>query len=168
MVKEEFDIGKEIKIIPLWAWIAAPLELIGMELLWNVVVPAHKNPPPLAFRMFMGTFLGVILGVLILLVGYVNRDSRRRGMNVALWTLLVAFLANPMVIIYFLVRHPLYPTCPQCGASIQPGFNFCPKCHFNLTPMCPNCSRPVRPGDVYCAYCGAPLGVQPEAKVLRP
>ncbi len=162
MAREEFHIGEEVKVIPAWAWVVAPLMFVGMQLLFNVFIPSQKNPPPFAFRLIMGLFMGMVLFFWWLLIGYVNRDSGRRGMNRALWTVIAIFVPNGIgFIIYFLMRQPLHMHCPQCGTTVEPGFNFCPKCHFNLTPTCSQCSRPVRHGDVYCAYCGHNLGGAP-------
>jgi RNA polymerase subunit RPABC4/transcription elongation factor Spt4 len=94
----------------------------------------------------------------VLLVGYVNRDARRRGMNVALWTVLVIFVPNAIgFIIYFLMRQPLRIACPKCGVVADPAFNFCPKCKFNLHPTCPECHRGVQAGDLYCPFCAREL-----------
>ena len=158
MTREEIRIGKEIKLIPTWAWILAPAVFLCMQWVFHVLIAADKNPPPLAFRVVFGTIAGVALAFYVLLIGYVNRDSGRRGMNRTLWTLLVLFIPNGIgFIIYFLIRQPLLLGCPQCGTRVEPGFNFCPKCHFNLTPTCPHCNRPVRPGDAFCPYCGQEL-----------
>jgi predicted amidophosphoribosyltransferase len=102
---------------------------------------------------------GAIVAFLALLVGYVNRDAKRRGMNVALWTLLVIFVPNAIgFILYFLLRHPLMVTCPQCGTSLNASFNYCSRCRYNLRPTCPECKRPITPGDKFCAYCARELG----------
>ncbi len=162
MVREEFHIGEEVKIIPTWAWIVAPLAFAGIQLMFHLFIPTQKNPPPFAFRLIMGLFVGLIFFFWWLLIGYVSRDAKRRSMKRWAWVLLVIFIPNGIgFILYFLLREPMRSTCPQCGATVEPGFNFCPKCHFNLTPTCPQCSRPVRHGDVYCAYCGHKLDTAP-------
>ena len=166
MSREQIHVADEVKIIPVWAWVAAPLVFIGIQLLFHVYIPAQKNPPPLGFRLGLGLFTGLVFFFWWLLIGYVNRDSGRRGMNRVLWTILVIFIPNGIgFILYFLIRQPLMMACPQCGARVDPAFNFCPKCHFNLTPTCPHCSRPVRSGDVFCPYCGQELNSAPQAQL---
>jgi hypothetical protein len=97
---------------------------------------------------------GAVLAFFVLLVGYVNRDAARRGMNVTLWTLLVIFVPDAIgFILYFLMRQPLRIPCPKCGAVADPAFNFCPRCKFNLHLACPACHRAVQPGDLYCPFC---------------
>jgi RNA polymerase subunit RPABC4/transcription elongation factor Spt4 len=99
-----------------------------------------------------------VLAFLILLVGYVNRDAKRRGMNYKLWTILVLFIPNAIgYIIYFMVRKPIMGACPQCGAMVNPAFTFCPKCKFILHPACPQCHRTIEVGTTYCPYCSAEL-----------
>jgi putative effector of murein hydrolase LrgA (UPF0299 family) len=99
--------------------------------------------------------MGVILGVIILMIGYVHTDSKRRGMNSLLWTLLVIFVPKALgFIAYFLLRKPLMIPCPKCGSSVGSDFRFCPKCGYAVTPMCPHCGRSVKHDFVCCPYCG--------------
>jgi hypothetical protein len=100
--------------------------------------------------VLIGFLAGAGLAFFVLLVGYVNRDARRRGMNVTLWTVTAIFVPYAIgFIIYFLMRQPLRITCLKCGAVAEPVFNFCPKCKFNLHPACPACHHPVQAGDLY-------------------
>ncbi len=158
MVREEVHIGEEVRIIPTWAWVLAGAIFIGIELLFNIYIPHQKNPPPPFFGPVFGTVAAIAGAFYVLLIGYVNRDSKRRSMKTWAWMLVVIFIPNGIgFIIYFLVRQRLMMACPQCGTSVEPGFNFCPKCHFNLTPTCPHCSHSVRHGDLFCPYCGQEL-----------
>jgi hypothetical protein len=103
------------------------------------------------------TLGGFFLGSFILLIGYVNKDARRRGMNATLWTILVVVLSSGWAllgfIIYFLLREPLPYDCPQCGAAVGARFNYCPNCKCNLRPTCPQCKREVGELDKFCPYC---------------
>ncbi|MGH9717573.1 MAG: zinc ribbon domain-containing protein, partial [Candidatus Acidiferrales bacterium] len=94
----------------------------------------------------------------ILLLGYVNHDAKRRGMNSALWTIVCIILMPAYCllgfIIYFLVREPLPYTCSKCGATVGPRFNFCPNCRCDLHPSCPNCGHEIVESDKFCAFCG--------------
>jgi RNA polymerase subunit RPABC4/transcription elongation factor Spt4 len=79
-------------------------------------------------------------------------------MSAALWTALVIFVPDAIgFIIYFLLRQPLRIRCPKCRAVLDPAFNFCPRCKFNLHFACPGCHRAVRAGDLYCPFCGTEL-----------
>jgi RNA polymerase subunit RPABC4/transcription elongation factor Spt4 len=95
---------------------------------------------------------------LIFLIGYVNRDARRRGMNAGLWTFLVTILLPAWLllgfVIYFLVREPLPYHCTQCGAMVSARFNYCPSCKYNVRPACEQCKREVGEFDRYCPHCG--------------
>jgi hypothetical protein len=89
-------------------------------------------------------------GCILLLIGYVNRDAkRRRGMSPILWTLAAILIPNGIgFLLYFILRQPLRSTCPQCENAVQTGFNFCPRCNYKLGLSCPQCERVVGVNDV--------------------
>jgi len=159
MIEERPNIVEEVKVIPWWAVGLAIALFAGSQFLMHLVLFRHDpHPAPLAWRIFIGFVAGVALAFFVLLVGYVNRDARRRGMNVTLWTLLVIFVPDAIgFIIYFLLRQPLRIPCPKCGAVADPAFNFCPRCKFNLHFACPECHRAVQAGDLYCPFCAKEL-----------
>jgi RNA polymerase subunit RPABC4/transcription elongation factor Spt4 len=153
------NITEEVRLVPWWATGLAAALFAGFQVLMHVVLfPRDPHAPPLALRIFFGFLGGAGLAFFVLLVGYVNRDARRRGMNAALWTVLVIFVPYAIgFIIYFLMRQPLKIECPKCGAVADPAFNFCPMCKFNLHPACPECHRAVQVGDLYCPFCAKEL-----------
>ena len=164
--EERFEIGREVRLIPWWAvGLAVVLFLVIPMLFFGYVWPREKNPPPVPVEVLLSILPGTVLAFLVLMVGYVNSDAKRRGMNSVVWTLVAIFVPNAIgIIIYFLMRHPLMVRCPQCGESAQRGFNYCPKCSFTLNPTCPSCKRAIRGGDTFCPYCGAQL---PAAESIR-
>jgi len=94
----------------------------------------------------------------VLLVGYINRDAKRRGMSPTLWTIVAVIIPNALgIILYFILRQPRSGACPQCACAVQTGFNFCPRCSYKLSPSCLQCQRVVGVNDVFCPYCGASL-----------
>jgi RNA polymerase subunit RPABC4/transcription elongation factor Spt4 len=153
------NIADEVKVIPGWAIGLAVALFAGLQVLMHAVLFLRDpHAPPLALRVFIGIIAGAALAFYVLLVGYVNRDAKRRGMNVTLWTVLVIFVPDAIgFIIYFLLRQPLRIPCPKCGAVADPAFNFCPKCKFNLHRVCPQCHHAVQVGDTYCPFCGREL-----------
>ncbi len=76
------------------------------------------------------------------MIGYVNADSKRRGMNSLLWTLLVIFVPKALgFIAYFLLRKPLLIPCPNCGAVGRIGLPILPEVWPCLDPEL----QPLRP-----------------------
>ena len=176
MRDEKFNIREELKLIPAWAVVLAALAVIGMQALFVLVAFRHDpSAPPIPLQVLIGFLPGSILALCLLLVGYVNRDAQRRGMNRTLWTILVLIVPNGIgFILYFLLRHPLKVPCPQCGALATANFNFCPVCKYNLKPTCPQCKHEIRPGDRYCPYCAhdlaadKPMGGSPVTPLSPP
>jgi len=182
--KEKLRFWDEFRIIPRWLIVLVILLFLAAQviaLLVNLMVdksqifpPELQSEPALASLALAAIITGVslVLGSLILLVGYVNRDAKRRGMNSALWTLLViVFLPAWTIVgflIYFLMRDPLPYNCPQCGATVGPQFNFCPSCKCDLHPSCPQCKREVVETDKFCPYCGNDLKTTASALEAKP
>lgn len=147
----------ESRLIPWWSVVMA----IGAFACWQwlvhtVLVPLDPRPKPLPLVIFWGVMVGLFFGFYMLMVGYVNRDAKRRGMNSGLWTLIMLLLLVSGIgfIVYFLLRQPVVLSCPKCAEKIESSYNFCPKCHHQLNPMCEECRHAVRAGDTYCAHCG--------------
>lgn len=148
----------EIKIVPVWAWALAGTVFIAAQIVFNGLGLWHAGAPPAWCRVLLGLLAGIGGGCLLLLIGYVNRDAKRRGMSPTLWTVVVMFIPNGLgFLLYFVLRRPLSSACPQCGTAVQTGFNFCPRCSCKLSPSCPQCQRLVGLNDVYCPYCGTAL-----------
>jgi RNA polymerase subunit RPABC4/transcription elongation factor Spt4 len=157
----------EIKIIPTWAWALAGIVFIAAQWFFNVALAGRHDAPPAWCRPLLGLLAGIGGGCLLLLIGYINRDAKRRGMSPLLWTIMAVIIPNALgIILYFLLRQPLGSACPQCGNAVQTGFNFCPRCNNKLGPSCPQCQRVVGANDVYCPYCGTSLR-DPSSPVSR-
>jgi len=174
--RERSTFREELRILPKWlVWtcvvkttlaviIGVALNLHGFHT-GGPIFPDEslRNDPPLSTLALIGVILvaAFILSVLILTLGYVYRDAKRRGMNGALWMLLVLILSPAYLfiglIIYLLIREPLPFSCPQCAATISARFNFCPNCKYNLHPSCPQCQREISDTDKFCPYCAAQL-----------
>jgi RNA polymerase subunit RPABC4/transcription elongation factor Spt4 len=161
-------VNRDFKLVPRWAWVLAAIGFLSMQFVFNVVVARQADAPPAWVRTLMGLLVGLILTCYLLLIGYVNRDSGRRGMSRVLWTTVSALVPNGLgIILYFILRQPVVGDCPRCGHAVQHGFNFCPQCNYKLNPSCPQCQRMVRPGDTYCPYCGTSLADQVQTGVAR-
>jgi hypothetical protein len=173
--KENLRFWEEFRIIPNGViWTVVVLFLIAQTIAflvnrWNAthydaLFPYElRDTPALAYLALAGIITGasLVVATIIFWVAYVNRDAKRRGMNAAVWTLLVIVLLPAWTfvgfLIYFLMREPLPYPCPQCGKSVGARFNFCPNCKCNLHPSCPNCKREVVETDKFCPYCAQEL-----------
>jgi Double zinc ribbon len=161
MTQQRFQFRNELKIIPGVAIGLAVTAFIGLQVLIHALMMHDHNPPPMVVRIFIGLMAGTVLAVVLLLFGYVYRDAKRRGMNPVLWVLICIFVPNGLgFIVYFLMRSEIVGKCPNCGAPVKNGFNFCPKCHFALAPVCPQCRRAIGSSDVYCPYCGTDISAR--------
>jgi putative effector of murein hydrolase LrgA (UPF0299 family) len=155
---DKFGIKRELTVIPGWAFVLAVAVFILVPALFFGLVWSHPSDAPVPFRILISFLPGTILAFLALMVGYVNRDSGRRGMNRTLWTLLVIFVPNAIgFILYFLLRNPIRSECPKCGTGVDLGANYCPGCGYSFHPTCPQCRSAVRTRDTFCANCGMKL-----------
>jgi hypothetical protein len=173
--RENLRFWQEFKLVPRWLfWLAVVLwliaQIIGQTVLHyqlathqEVFGPELDSDPGAAGAALFGIITGasLVFSIFVFMVGYVNKDAKRRGMHSALWTFLVLVLMPGYLIlgfiIYLLMREPLPYNCPQCGTTVDARFNFCPNCKCNLRPACPNCKREVAETDKFCAYCGTDL-----------
>jgi len=175
--RERTRFRDELRIIPKWLvwtcislYILALIAGVGVNLgnlhFGEPIFPGDgslRGHPALSCLALAGaiTVGAFFFSLFLFILGYVYRDAKRRGMNPALWTLLVLILSAGYVfiglVIYLLVREPLPYTCPQCAATVSARFNFCPNCKYNLHRACAHCQREVADTDKFCPYCAAEL-----------
>jgi len=62
--------------------------------------------------------------------------------------------------------------CPQCGAAVPPGSDFCGECGTRIEaapPACAQCGTTLGPDDAFCQNCGTPAAaVAPPATAAPP
>jgi hypothetical protein len=111
------------------------------------------------FPLFLMTLMGpAMMGVYVLLIGYVYADARRRAMNQVLWTLLAIFIPSAVgIILYFILRDPVPVPCPACGTPARKGHAYCARCGTLVRAACPQCREPVEAGWRNCVRCGTAL-----------
>lgn len=180
--RERSTFREELRILPKWlVWTCVLLSFLALVIglainLHNLktggpIFPdeSQRTDPLSSCAGLLGVILicSIVFSCLLLTLGYVYRDAKRRGMNGALWTLLVLILAPVYLfiglVIYLLVRDPLPYTCPQCAATVSAKYNFCPNCKYNLHPACPQCQQEVSDTDKFCPYCATELTHAPAA-----
>ena len=152
----------EVRIIQPWAYViallgyAVPLVAMVFALHTNKTGDPFYRLPVLLPLVFVA---GSALACYILLIGYINVDAGRRGMNRLAWTLLAILIPHALgIVLYFVLRKPRVLKCPHCSAIVEPGFGFCPRCRCPLNAICPHCQRGVNVSDKFCPHCGGDLG----------
>ncbi len=183
--RENSKFTQELRVIPRWlVWtcltlyilaliIGLSINLHNMQTGGRIAPPELRDQPLLASLALAGVITGcaIVISSLLFTLGFVYRDAKRRGMNPALWTIVVLILSPGYgilgLIIYLLVREPLPYPCPQCATSVSARFNFCPNCKTNLHPACPHCQREVSDNDKFCPYCGNDLATPTTTALAR-
>jgi hypothetical protein len=182
--KENLRFWNELRIIPRWLFVlVAMLYVLALVIALTVNMAQSHNPngndmfppelrdnPALAQLALSGliTMVALCFAFFIFMIAYVNRDASRRGMNSALWTILVIVFLPTWgligLVIYLLMREPLPYPCPGCATTVNARFNFCPNCKCNLHPACPQCKREVGELDKFCPHCGNDLKAATQAE----
>jgi hypothetical protein len=104
----------------------------------NYIPPFSGYLPVLAALggLVAGLFVGCLFAALILALGYVYGDARRRNMPAVLWTLVALFVPNLLgFLLYFVLRKPIASPCPQCGQPFPMDQRFCSWCGYQQ-PLC--------------------------------
>src|SRR5215472_6144674 len=92
------QISEEIRLIPKWSVALAVAIFAAVQATVHLYLAKHDhNLPPRGFLIFWCVAWGTVLGVYTLMVGYVTRDAKRRGMNRALWTPPVIFMPGALL-----------------------------------------------------------------------
>ncbi|HEY0263121.1 MAG TPA: zinc ribbon domain-containing protein [Granulicella sp.] len=156
--KEPVKTGEsELDMIPGWSIVLAIVVFAFTQYLFHGVLPHHRAEL-LPMRLLMGWSSGAAVASYVLLVGYVSRDVKRRGMSAPLWLLIVILMPGGIGgVVYFLLRQPILSRCPHCSTEIAASYNFCPQCQFQMAPVCGQCFSSVQITDVFCIRCGHDL-----------
>ncbi|MGA2419851.1 MAG: zinc ribbon domain-containing protein [Candidatus Acidiferrum sp.] len=182
--RERSSLGEEFRIVPRWLVVTVVvLYLLAIAIgtfvnlghsfvlyssTGRVTADPHhqiwpyelRNAPVLASLALAGviSLMAIPLSAYLLMVGYVFRDAKRRGMHARLWLMLILVLSPAYLaigfLLYFFFREPLPYACPQCATTVGARFNYCPNCDTNLHPSCPHCRQEVSDTDKFCPYCG--------------
>jgi hypothetical protein len=148
---------EELRMIPRWSMALAVLLFAGMQYVFHGVMPHYKHEL-LPMRLMMGYAWGTLVASYALLLGYVSRDVKRRGMNPGLWMLVCVVLPGGIgAVVYFMLRQPILTRCPNCLTAVASTYHFCPQCQFQMAPVCGDCHRGVKITDVFCTQCGHDL-----------
>jgi hypothetical protein len=110
---------------------------------------------------FAGVFGLALIALAIAILVWVYNDAGKRGLNGALWAILVFFLHVLGFIIYLVVRssHPEKARTAGSPASgptppPAPGLSPAPPAPAPQPAGCPQCGKPVSAAHAYCPTCG--------------
>jgi Double zinc ribbon len=146
--------------------IAAIAYVAGFLLMRCAAIPSAKESVhwPEGGKLLLSLVIPLFFVAGILLIGYVYGDAKRRGMRYVMWTLLAIFIPDGIgIILYFILRDPMPPNCPGCGARVQSTFAFCPSCSTPLRRTCTRCGQGLERGWKHCPNCGAATPTVDEA-----
>ena len=124
------------------------------------------NLSTIGLTIFLLTIL--LLIILPILIGiYVYNDSRVRGMNVVLWTLISAFAPGFVgLIIYLIVRSGSTGAhCSSCSGLVRESFAVCPHCGTSLKEHCRTCNGVLEYGWANCPQCGTAIPEEQKARL---
>jgi hypothetical protein len=96
----------------------------------NVPHPvSHPMMRALVIDVSIGLFLGCLIAIWLLCLGYVYGDAKRRAMRPVLWVLVTALFPHVLgFLLYFVLRQPIASTCSNCGQTIPRYQRFCSWC----------------------------------------
>jgi hypothetical protein len=147
----------ELQLIPRWSVAAAAAAFVGMLYLFWVVIPGtHPHHRfPFGLRLYFALSWSALSALYMLMVGYICRDTLRRGMRARVWIIVCLVLPGGIgSVLYFLLRQPLIALCPACSTRVQSGYHFCPQCAYHLQASCRRCYSSMGLVDRFCVECG--------------
>lgn len=154
--KQEQSLQSELRMIPLWSVAAAALAFLSVLYLFLAVLPYHQHHHmPFGLHLYFSLSWSALSALYMLMVGYVTRDTVRRGMRARLWVVVCLVLPGGIgAVLYFLLRQPLISLCPACSTHIRLGYHFCPQCSYQLAASCRRCYASMGLTDRFCVECG--------------
>ena len=106
---QSISVNDDERIIPVWSIIVASVAFVLVEYYFWMVAPEqrHHAPPPLGFRIYFNLSWGIVAALYFLMVGYISKDSPRRGMSTRFWMLICFVMPGGIgAVLYFLLRQP--------------------------------------------------------------
>lgn len=148
------------RVIPKLAWFLVSLCWIVFGTLifeFALTDPQFANWPAVG-RLALAYGATLACAAYVLLIVYICRDAKRRGMRYVMWTLLAILVPDCIgIILYFILRDPLPNPCPSCARPVKASFTFCPFCSASLQATCTQCGFAVDRAWLHCPKCGTKL-----------
>jgi len=101
----------------------------------------------------------LVIGIIFQIGRFVFKDSKQRGMDPWLWTMVAIFVPNLIGLIIYLVLRNSYTKkiCLSCGKPVDDNFLNCPFCGYKLKDNCASCGCAVDPEWNICPKCASKL-----------
>lgn len=149
-------LSSELHMLPRWSIAAACLAFVTILYVFWVIVPEHRHHQlPFGLRLYFALSWSALSALYMLMVGYVSRDTERRGMRARFWIIICLVLPGGIgAVLYFLLRQPLISLCPSCNTRVHADFHFCPQCAYQLSASCGRCYGSMGVTDRFCVECG--------------
>ncbi len=147
----------ELQLIPRWSIAAAAAAFVAVLYLFLVVLPRNHTHHqfPIGLRLYFALSWSALSALYMLMVGYICRDTVRRGMRARVWIVVCLVLPGGIgSVLYFLLRQPLITLCPACSTRVQSSYHFCPQCAYQLEASCRRCYSSMGLTDRFCVECG--------------
>ena len=156
MNQTQQTLQSELQLIPRWSVAAAVLAFVGVLYVFLRVVPTHSHHHlPFGLHLYFSLSWAALSALYMLMVGYITRDTERRGMRARLWIIVCLVLPGGIgAVLYFLLRQPLISLCPACSTRVHSEYHFCPQCAYQLSASCQRCYASMGLTDRFCVDCG--------------
>ena len=152
---EQPSLQSELHLIPRWSIAAAVLAFVSVLYVFLVIVPEHQHHMPFGLHMYFALSWSALSALYMLMIGYITRDTLRRGMRARLWVVVCLILPGGIgAVLYFLLRQPLISLCPACSTRVHAEYHFCPQCAYQLSASCRRCYAGMGLTDRFCVECG--------------
>jgi len=154
---ESIAVNEDERMIPVWSIMLPAWRLCcGVLLLDGCARTAPPRSAAARLPHLLQPFLGRVDALYFLMLGYISKDSPRRGMSARFWMLICFVMPAASGRCFTSAASAAGERCPACGTHVQSDFHFCPQCNYQLTANCGNCFGQCAT-DQYCTRCGHEL-----------
>lgn len=93
----------------------------------------------------------------VLVAWWVYLDATWRKMDAVPWGVLTLLTNVIGLVTYLVIRYPEPRVCGKCGATLGIGLKRCPYCGSETEKTCPQCQASVQPDWLFCPACAGKI-----------